>query len=171
MIAELPSSTKMSETPLPWAETASAVGVSWNSVSTEAFPFVPVRRHFRSARTADETRGWLDETDQLELASFTHQLLRLVRDNKPRAASDLIVDFFDDRFDQGRFALCDEALFRLSTRSLKPFSDTVLVALLAVTYPARERIPSRIDFSNRVSELMVDRHGEHEAAAILDSLR
>jgi hypothetical protein len=94
-----------------------------------------------------------------------------VRDNKPRAASDLIVDFFDNHFDQGQFVICDEALCRINSRSLELFSDTVLVALLAVTAPARERLPSRTDFSNRVSELMVARHGEHEAAAILDSLR
>ena len=170
MSAELPASATMTES-WRWEETPSAVGMFWESVSTEAFSFLPVRRHFRSARTADESRGWLDETDQRELNGFVHQLLRLVRDKKPRAASDLIVDFFDNHFDQGQFVICDEALCRINSRSLELFSDTVLVALLAVTAPARERLPSRTDFSNRVSELMVDRHGEHEAAAILDSLR
>jgi len=104
MSAELPASATMTES-WRWEETPSAVGMFWESVSTEAFSFLPVRRHFRSARTADESRGWLDETDQRELNGFVHQLLRLVRDKKPRAASDLIVDFFDNHFDQGQIVI------------------------------------------------------------------
>jgi hypothetical protein len=97
--------------------------------------------------------------------------MRLEHHRQPRAASDLIVDFFDDHFDVGDFVLCDLVLRDITEIDPGLFSDIVLVALMVVTFPARRKLHSRTGLFNHIHRELVDRHGEEEASLMLDSLQ
>jgi hypothetical protein len=121
-------------------------------------------------RTTQECRGLPDPLHELVLEQFSNRLMRLQREHRNRAASDLVVDFFDDNFECGRFELCNRALERLFGH-LELLSDTVLVAVLGVTTLVRERLPARATVVREAARLLGARHGEAEAMLILESLR
>lgn len=85
----------------------------------------------------------------LEVANLTAQLYKLQREGKPLAAGDRVFDFFEESFEGGAqdISVCDLAIREVDVTRL---SDTVLVAILAVTAPARDYLPSRPGFLNRV---------------------
>lgn len=126
-----------------------------------------IRWRVRSARTSDDE---LTDCPQ-KRNEFLRQLKRLERRRESRSASDLIVDFFDDHFDRGDFALCDHVLRDIADIDLSLFSDIVLVAILAVTFPARRKLNSRTSLYKLIHRELVDRYGEEEASLMLDSLQ
>lgn len=144
-----------------------AMRSTWSSASTQISSPSKVRWRVVSARTSDDSLIDCRE-DRLR---FIRQLMRLEHRRQPRAASDLIVDFFDDHFEVGDFVLCDLVLRDITEIDTSLFSDIVLVALLAVTFPARRRLHSRTRLFNRIHRELADRHGDEEASLMLDSLQ
>jgi hypothetical protein len=106
----------------------------------------------------------------LEVADLITQLQQLQREGKPYAAGDLVFDFFEKRFEQGgqELQVCDSVL-----ESLRPdrLSDTVLVAILAVTLPARDKLPSRPAFLRQVRDRLTIIHGPEEADIIAQAYK
>lgn len=106
-----------------------------------------------------------------DVVRFVLRFLRLTREGKSRAASDLAFDFFEDGFEAEQFRDCDLALKFIDNVQFAGLSDTVLVALLAVTYPARERLKSRAELLIHIHRHLVETNGRNEADYIANSYR
>ncbi len=106
-----------------------------------------------------------------DVARFVGQYLQLARLGKPRAASDLVFDFFDDRFEAEEWADCELAIQLINNVKFYDLSDTVLVAVLAATYPARKRLASRSVLVDHIHSYLVSTNGRDEADFIANSYR
>ncbi len=106
-----------------------------------------------------------------DVARFVGQYLHLARAGKPRVASDLVFDFFDDRFEAGEFADCELAIQLINNVKFSDLSDTVLVAVLAATYPARKNLASRSVLVDHIHSYLVSTNGRDEADFIANSYR
>jgi hypothetical protein len=101
------------------------------------------------------------------IAPFVDEVVRLARAGKPRRASDLAFDFFESRFSAGRFAESRAALRAFDRARFSGLTDTVLVALLAVTRPAKTNLRSaRPGFVNRVRDYLTETNGPTEAELV-----
>jgi hypothetical protein len=110
-------------------------------------------------------------TAMLEVGDFLVQLRRLHREGCQYKAGDLVFDFFEERFERGgdAIAVCDLALW--ATAHPARLSDTILVALLAVTLPMKNHLPSRADFLRRVHASLTVTNGPEEADTIAQAYR
>jgi hypothetical protein len=145
--------------------TKSRSGTPSASSSTGAWSGV-VQRVSRTAETAPHCEAKLSRLNStLEVAQFTARLHQLEREGKHYAAGDLVFDFFEDWFElrEPGLSVCEEVLESLE---LDRLSDTVVVAILAVTQPARSGLPSRPVFLKRARERLIITNGPEEAALI-----
>jgi hypothetical protein len=130
-----------------------------------------MKRAPRTAETAPPCEAKLSRLNPtLEVAQLTARLHQLEREGKQFAAGDLVFDFFEEWFELGETGLsvCDSVLESLQADRL---SDTVLVAILAVTLPARSGLPSRPVFLNRVHDRLKNTNGTEEADLIAQAYK
>ena len=111
------------------------------------------------------------KTSLADVARFVGQYLQLARTGKPRAASDLVFDFFDDRFEAGELGDCELAIQLINNVKFSDLSDTVLVAVLAATYPARKELYSRPVLVEHIRTYLTEVNGRDEADFIANSYR
>jgi hypothetical protein len=102
------------------------------------------------------------------IVAFLRSTYDLSQEGKPRKASDLVFDYFEGHFEFGRFDVVDETLRQLDADRL---SDTVLVAVLAVTAPVRDRLSARAKFLDQAEQNLTRANGPDKAEAILKLYR
>lgn len=69
---------------------------------------------------------------------------------------DLLIDFMDDAFLEGRFSEVD-GLLSWATANVDDISVMGLVALDSMSYPAKDHLPSRVCFRERVRDSLIGR--------------
>ena len=106
-----------------------------------------------------------------QVARFVASFLQLSRNGKPRKASDIAFDFFNDHFEQDEFAECDLALDLIGSSNHSILCDIVIVALLAVTLPAARYLSARKTFIGRITQQLVSVAGVADAELILGMYR
>jgi hypothetical protein len=80
---------------------------------------------------------------------------------------DLIFEWFDENFYAGKFDDCDHFL---EHANLAAMSHSVLIAILTASLPAREFLPARAAFFDRVAA-KIQAENPAEAAALLGGLK
>jgi hypothetical protein len=113
-------------------------------------------------------RAFLEDRS-IQLLPFEACLNQLYAMDDQEAAEDLIHDWFDGRFLEGKFDECDLVLPHLDVSRL---STSLCLTVLAATLPAREKLLHRPDLLSRVREVLVARlEDEPRVNSILLHLR
>ncbi|MGL6074335.1 MAG: hypothetical protein ACRC8S_09255 [Fimbriiglobus sp.] len=154
---------------------SAASKVSEFSAQESEASFIEMRRHptaNQSEFSPSESAGALQKNDNLEIAGrFFSSMMRLARAQKPRAASDLVFEFFDTRFEEGDILTCDLALQIINNVKFELLSDTILVAILAATYPIRLQLESRNALTELIRKHLTITNGAEETDFIINSYR
>jgi hypothetical protein len=155
---------------LPYAELTSA---SWNvysgDLAVSSQGGAEIRRVLQGLVRRQPEMPKAHETARHEqLSSLLARVAEAERGGSRSNALDILYDVVDDELIAGRF---DHVNDWLSHLDLRASSDEVLVTILTITFPWRERIRGRHSFLSRVDQVLIERHGRRRAATILDGLR
>ncbi len=125
----------------------------------------PVRSVVFESECSATTPPALSERNQdVFLAS-----IYLLSGHDDRKAADWVIDYIDDRLNEGEFAECDAVLKNASVDKL---SDPLIVTLLGITLAARTHLRSRTGFLDRALAVVGKRRGdEAKARALLEKYR
>lgn len=85
------------------------------------------------------------------------------------SALDVIYDYTDTAFSEGRFSDVDE-LLELDTVDVQALRTDLLIGLLVSTYPARYRLKEWVVFYDKVKAQLIQRSGAGKAAELLAGL-
>jgi len=94
------------------------------------------------------------ERRQIRCQSFLDNARRLDQISQPDSALDIIFDQIDEMLLAGQFDRIDELLIETATDD---YSVEVLLGILPATLPAKDRLPSRDAFFERVTQTLQTR--------------
>lgn len=100
------------------------------------------------------------KTNPIMTAGDLVQQLYDLKDQDPQKGSDLAVSAMDDFFLENRFSTAEEVLLTVDVTRLSP---ATILALLSISYHAKDKLPSRPKFFIRAKAELVDKLGEERA--------
>jgi hypothetical protein len=99
--------------------------------------------------------------------AFVRKVIALSRTGRSMTASDVVLEFLERNFDRGDFEVCDDAISALSDLTVQHrLPSDVLVALLATTAPASQKLAGRRKFYDSTIATLRDKLPTEDVAAI-----
>jgi hypothetical protein len=154
--------------PLTITEIQISPDASWPLEGTWTINFAPTYPPLIASELGNWTNVLTEEdVREMELPDFLDRLYILAATGRAPAAMDTVFDHLDQLLNDGLFRVCDKLLTQVDLLRLP---SGVRRALLAVTRPAKQELPSRVSFYEEALRLLSLERGQETARKMLKSL-
>ena len=94
------------------------------------------------------------------------KILELQKEDRVSALT-LLFDEIEDRLIDGKYDFCEEFMKNIQ---IEDFSVSVLVGVLIITRPFKDKLMNREDCSNRIRKYIYDNHDKEESDQIFQDI-